>query len=439
MTSKPLRAAAFVFATLAAGAAAPASARAQSTQLPPADVPIAPTPQAETPPGEVVAASEDQLPLPSVQVDGWQVGANLFGGVDTNAVDLPDPASSPEAQLGAEGRLGRKMRFSTIDVFAGGSRRWYTDLDGRDVWRAAAGATAGRRLSRNSVGVLAAGYRYDLTDAFLGLPDVATVLPRSTAQGAFVEGQLALKVSRRFTSTSLLRYEGIRFKEPGLLDTRALRARTVLTRQVSRRDQVGPGYEFLRTDWGPEETDTHVVYLAWRRPATEGWAFTFESGASRVIKPPLDLNDDVPDVQEPRWLFMGLAGVTFTRGRTAADISIRQGVSPGYGQGRVLNGTTGQATISRSLTRTILLRVTGAFDDTYDPFDPTYGTQKGAYLEAEAVARVAGHVGLVASYRYRRRESLEQPLVEGQRFGLALTTAYTSERRPAPRGREGGR
>lgn len=435
MTSKPLRAAAFVLATLAAGAAAPATARAQSTQLPPADVPIAPSPPAETPPGEVVAPSEDQLPLPSVQVDGWQVGANAFGGVDTNAVDLPSPASSPEVELGGEGRLGRRMRFSTIDVFAGGSRRWYTDLDSRDVWRAAAEATAGRRLSRNSVGVLAAGYRYDFTDAFLGLPDVATVLPRSTAQGVFVEGQFAWKPSRRFTSTSLLRYEAIVFEEPELLDTRTFRFNEVLTRQVSRQDQVGPGYEFVRVDWGPDATNTHVVYLAWRRPATEGWAFTFEAGASRVVKPPLDLNDDVPDVQEPRWLFMGEAGVSLRRGRTAMDVSLRQGPSPGYGLGRVLYGTTAQVTVSQSFTPTILLRVTGALDNSEDPFDPTYGTQKGAYVEAEAVARVARQVGLVASYRYRRRESLEQPLVEGQRFGLALTTVYTSERRPVTRGR----
>jgi hypothetical protein len=439
MTSKPLRAAAFLFATLAVGAAVPSSARAQSTEVPPAYVPSTPSPQPETELGGLVAPSEDQLPLPSVQIDGWSLGAHAFGGVDTNAVDLPEAASSPEVQLGGEGKLGRKMRFSTFDLFGGGSRRWYTGLEGRDVWRAAAGATAGRRLSRNSVGVLAAGYRYDFTDAFLGLPDVATQLPRSTAQGAFVEGQFAFKASRRFTSTNVLRYEGIRFKEPGLLDTRTLRASTVLTRQVSRRDQVGPGYEFLRTDWGTDRTNTHVVYVAWKRPATEGWAFTLESGASRVIKPPLDLNDDVPDVQEPRWLFMGAAGVTLSKGRTAADVSIRRAVSPGYGQGRVLNGTTAQATLSRSVTRTILLRVTGAVDSSYDPFDPTYGTQKGAYLEAEAVARVAGHVGLVASYRYRRRESLEQPLVEGQRFGLALTTAYTSLRRPSRRGREVGR
>ena len=71
----------------------------------------------------------------------------------------------------------------------------------------------------------------------------------------------------------------------------------------------------------------------------------------------------------------------------------------------------------------------GAVDRSIDPFDSAY-EQQGGYVDATLVARIAGRLGIAASYRYRARDALGEPRVVGNRFGLSLTTSIESSRQP---------
>jgi hypothetical protein len=418
MTSLPRGVAACLAAV--AVAAFPARALAQEPTVP------APRPAETRPEG---AQPEDARPgdappppLPAVTVQGWRLGANLYGGWDSNAVDLPGGAPSNEFGLGADGGAGRQGRFSMVEALADASRRQYTDVDGRNGWRAAAGATAGRRLTKNSVGSLAVGYRYDFTDGFLGLTDVATQLPRSTVRGLFGEGRFAFKPGRRWTLSNLGRYETLDFVDQGLVDTKTLRLRSELERQVSRLDRVGPRYEFLRTEWAPQASNIHSFLGGWVHGAeSERWSFELESGASRVTA-------ELATGAAVGWHFSGLAYVLLKSGRTSVELTLRQGVTPGYGQGRILDSTSAQASVRRYLTRILSLRLTGAAERSIDRLDPTYGTSRGVYVDAQVAARVAGRLGIVASYKYRWRDSFGDQ-VSGNRFGVALSSAIESTRR----------
>ena len=365
---------------------------------------------------------DEPPPLPALPVVGWRLGASLYGGRDSNALDIPDGASDRNVELGVAAGMGKQERFSVFGLAAEGSRRQYAEFSGRDAWRAAAGMTAGRRFSRNSIVSLAAGYRYDMTDGFLSLPGVATQLPSSIAQGAFGEGRFAVKTAKRVTWSNRVRYEGLEFDDPGLIDTRATRVRTELDRRMSRRDQLGPGYEFLRTEWGPDSSDTHSFFVDWTRVMPDRWSFNLESGMSRVVEP-------VATGQDARWLFTGTADLTVRKSRTSMILNLSQAVTPGYGQGRILYGTVLQASATLSLTQRLQFRMAGAVDRSIDPFDSAY-EQQGGYVDATLAARIAGRLGIAASYRYRARDSLGEPRVVGNRIGLSLTTAIESSRQP---------
>jgi hypothetical protein len=402
-----------VAACLAAAAAAVVmSAPVRAQEPPPAD---ARPDDARPSPGDAPP------PLPSVAVQGWRLGGNFFAGYDTNATDIPGGPGSSELDLGGFGGAGRRGRFSTLEGRFDGGRRQYPGIDGRSGWRGSAGATAARRLSKMSVASIELGYQYDFTDGF-PMPGVATQLPRTTVHGRFAEGRFAWKPIRRWLWSNLGRYEALDFDpESGLVDTRTVRARTELERQVSRLDFVGPRYEFMRTEWGPRSSDVHSILGGWRHGAQEvRWGWDVEAGAVRAVAP-------LPGGGQAQWRFSGRAGTTYRTTRTTFELQLRQGVSPGYGQGRLLDTKSAQASAQYYITRTVSARLTGAVDRSSDNYDPVYGHQKGAYLDVELAGRVAGWVGFVASYRFRTRDSFGAQTT-GNRFGLSLTSEIRSSR-----------
>jgi hypothetical protein len=370
-------------------------------------------------------------PLPSVAIQGWRLGGSLYGGYDTNALDVVNGDASRELDLGADGSAGTKGRFATLEAKFDVGRRQYADVDGRSGWRGAAGATAGRRLSRMSVGSLNFGYRYDFTDGFT-LPDLATQLPRSTVRGLFGEARYVWKPWRRYLWTNQVRYETLDFAEDTLTDTKTLRARTEFERQVSRLDRIGPRYEFLRTEWAPRSSDIHSFLGGWRRGADrERWGFDVEAGATRGTVP-------LATGTEVGWRFSGTGIATLKTTRTAFSLTLRRGVTPGYGQGRLLDTSGVQASAQYFITRSVWARFGAAIERSTDKFDPVYGTQTGAYLDGQLATRLATRLGIVASYRYRYRDSFGSQ-VSSNRFGLTLTSEIQSSRVRTGAGLQGPR
>lgn len=430
MTSMPRG----VAACLAAAAlAAAASARAQEPTTP--AVPRS----ADAPPEDARPSPADAPPpLPAVTIQGWRLGATLYGGYDTNALDVEVGGSSREFDLGGVAAAGRQGRFSTLEASAEASSRRYPDVDGRSGWRGAAGATAGRRLSKNSVGTVAVGYRYDFTDAFLNLTEVATQLPRSTVRGLFGEGTFAMKPARRFLWSNTVRYETLDFAEQGLADTETLRLRSELDRQVSRLDRIGPRYEFLRTDWGGQVADIHSFLAGWRRgDEVERWSLNVEAGGSRATAP-LAAKDSPESATTVAWRFTGNGYLAYSTGRTTVELIVRRGVTPGYGRGSILDSTSGQFSARRLVTRAVTLSLAAALERTTDRLDPAYGTQRGAFADAHVVVRLGSRLSVAAGYRYRWRDSFGTQ-VDSNRFGISVTSAIESTRQRAPVGIKGVR
>lgn len=380
------------------------------------------------------STGDEILPRPTVSLTGWRLGAELYGGWDSNALDIADGPSDYDYELGADLAWGRQGKLGAFGFTAEGGRRFYAEFDERDAWRAAGGFTAGRQLSRNVVLSAAGGIRYDYTDEFLLVPELGTQLPRTKALGAFGEGELDVKLARRTLWSTKVRYEAVDFEEDDegddadapaevLPDTRALTVRSALARRVARRDDVSLIYEFLKAKWDVETNDNHAALLGWKHGFSDTWSLELESGVSRVTA----AQAERPEVQ---YLFAGGAVLAARTDRSALSLSYRRSARPGYGTGQILYSDIVQASAQVPLGNRVELGLTGALDRSRDPFDPTY-LADGSFVDVRLTTLVFRRVGLVASYRYRNREYFEEPTVSGHRVGLALTTVFEPRRRTA--------
>jgi hypothetical protein len=374
-----------------------------------------------------VSAAES-LSLPSV-APGWRLGATLYGGWDSNPLDLPDGPSDRDYDLGANLEWGAGGRRGVFGLSADGSRLLYEELKDRNAWRGAATLTMGRRLSRDSVLAVTGGARYDYTDQFLLVPGISGPLPRTIALGGFGDGRLDLKVARRTSWSNGVRYEGVDFEGEDLVDTRSLRARSSVAQQVARRDHLSVTYEFVRAWWEARASDSHAALIGWKHKFSKQWSITIDSGASR-LKPP------DPSTAEAGWFFAGGAALERVSAAAAFSLSYRRSVTPGYGVGQLVDSDTVEASATVPVGRRVDLRVAGAGDRSRDPFDPAYRSQ-GGYLDSSLAVRLVGAVGLTASYRYHAREDIGRPRVHEHRAGLALTAAFESSRRRTRAGAAG--
>ncbi len=377
-------------------------------------------------PAEGPDSAQESLPLPSV-VPGWRVGARLYGGWDSNPLDLPGGPSDRDYELGASLECGNEGRRGVFGLSAEGSRLLYEELKERNAWRGAAALTMGRRVSRDSVLSVAGGVRYDYTDQFLLVPGISAPLPRTVALGGYGDGRLDLKLAHRTSWSNRVDYDGVNFEGEELVDTQSLRARSSLAQQVARRDHVSATYEFVRAWWGTRTSDSHAAVLGWRHGFSGQWSIEIDSGVSRLAA-----HD--PSMAEAKWFFTG--GAALEGGSAAAlfSLSYRRSVTPDYSVGGLLSSDIVHASATVPLGGRVELRVAGAGDRSRNPFDPTYRAQ-GAYVDSSLAVRLVGPVGVAASYRYHVREYTEAP-VRDHRVGLALTTTYESSRRKT-RGKTG--
>jgi hypothetical protein len=365
---------------------------------------------------------DGQLTAPKAPFVGWRLGSTLYAGWDSNALDIPDGPSDYDYDLGLDAGWGRQSRFGMFGLGVEGGRRLYAEFDGRNAWRGAGTLSAGRQVSRNAVVTLAAGARYDYTDEFLTVPGVGTQLPRSNAWGTSADGRLDLRLARRTFWTNQARYESLEPEQPvDLPYTRSLRARSTLGGQLARRDELSVVYEFLYSSWGTETADSHAGLLGWTHGFSDRWSVQLEAGVSRLVPPgAVDSGATYP--------FAGGVALAGDAGRASVRLSYRRGASPGYGTERLLYSDVVEASANVPIGRRLALGVTGGGDRGRDPFDASYRAD-GAFVDVKLGLSIARRLGLVGSYRYRRREASVDLPVEGHRVGLALTTAFESRRR----------
>ena len=84
-------------------------------------------PAAATPPSQ--EAETKPIPLPTIPALGWKLGTRLFGGWNSNPLDLPGGPSDYEYSLGADASYGFGGRRSALGLSLAGTYRSYKEFE----------------------------------------------------------------------------------------------------------------------------------------------------------------------------------------------------------------------------------------------------------------------------------------------------------------------